>query len=79
MPKINWNQFEEDEMNDDDLEELKAIKPNRLSAPIKISYEIEGIHLDITLPVVPAKELVRRLLKLTDYIKEAQEEFENWK
>lgn len=80
MAKINWSQCAEDEMmHDKTFDDLKAIKPNRLSAPIKISYEVEGIHVDITLPVVPAKELVRRLLKITDYINEAQEEIENWK
>lgn len=88
MAKFNWNQFEEglhDSEHDEDAgmshEDFvdcmgcKSEKTSRLGTPLKISYEVEGVQLEVTLPNVSAKELMRRLVKIAKFINEAEAEY----
>ena len=88
MAKFNWNQFEENShtskhdedagMSHDDFMDCmgcKNEKTSRLGTPCKISYEVEGIQLEVTLPNVSAKELIRRLVKVAKFINEAEAEY----
>lgn len=81
MSKFDWNQFEEASYNSEQDEDYmdcmgnKYEKANRFNTPCKISYEVEGIQLEITLPNVSAKELIHRLVKVAKFINEAEAEY----
>ena len=88
MAKFNWNQFEKnlhdsehDEdagMSHDDFMDCmgnKCEKPSRLDNPVRIHYEMEGVHLEITLPNVSARELMHRLVNIAKFINEAEVEY----
>ena len=88
MAKFNWNQFEKnlhdsehDEdagMSHDDFMDCmgnKCEKSAHLERPIQIHYEIDGVHIEISLPNVSARELMHRLVKIAKFINEAEAEY----